>query len=51
MALADPGFDARRVSNLLLAVTLRRNGVEALCTHNPAAFGSFGWLRVVDPLA
>ena len=50
-ALADPGFDARRVSNLLLAVTLRRNGVEALCTHNPAAFRSFGWLRVVDPLA
>jgi hypothetical protein len=34
-----------------LAVTLRRNGVDTFYTRNVADFESFGWLRVIDPLA
>jgi len=49
--LAQPGFDARRTFDLVLAVTLRRHGVDSLCTRNPGAFAGFGWLHAVDPLA
>lgn len=49
--LARPGFDARRTFDLLLAVSLHRNGAQGVCTHTPASFAGFGWLQVVDPLA
>jgi hypothetical protein len=39
------------LENPLSPVTLRRNGVDSLCTRNPAAFAGFGWLHAVDPLA
>jgi|WetSurMetagenome_2_1015567.scaffolds.fasta_scaffold1171464_1 predicted nucleic acid-binding protein len=50
-ALAQPGLGARRTFDLVRAVTLRRNGVDSLCTRNPAAFAGFGRLHAVDPLA
>jgi hypothetical protein len=47
----DPSFSARRTFDLVLAVTLRRNGVETLYTRNASDFAAFGWFTVVDPLA
>jgi hypothetical protein len=35
----------------VLAVTLRRNGVDTFYTRNPADFDAFGWFTVIDPLA
>jgi predicted nucleic acid-binding protein len=49
--LSDPSFPARRTFDLVLAVTLRRNGVDTFYTRNPADFDAFGWFTVIDPLA
>jgi predicted nucleic acid-binding protein len=51
LGLADPVFPARRTFDLVLAVTLRRNGVDTFYTRNVADFESFGWFRVIDPLS
>lgn len=48
--LSDPSFPARRTFDLVLAVTLRRNGVQTFYTRNTADFEAFGWFTVVDPL-
>jgi predicted nucleic acid-binding protein len=49
--LSGTRFPARRTFDLVLAVTLRRNGVSAFYTRNPADFSGFDWFRVVDPIA
>jgi toxin-antitoxin system PIN domain toxin len=49
--LSDPSFTARRTFDLVLAVTLRRNGVDTFHTRNAADFEAFGWFTVIDPLA
>jgi predicted nucleic acid-binding protein len=49
--LSDPSFPARRTFDLVLSVTLRRNGVDTLYTRNASDFAAFGWFTVVDPLA
>jgi hypothetical protein len=49
--LSAPRFPARRTFDLVLAVTLRRNGVKTFYTRNPRDFSGFGWFSVADPLA
>jgi uncharacterized protein len=49
--LSAPRFPARRTFDLVLAVTLRRNGVKAFYTRNPRDFAGLGWFSVTDPLA
>jgi len=49
--LSGQRFPARRTFDLVLAVTLHRNGVETFYTRNPTDFDGFGWFRVVDVLA
>lgn len=49
--LSEPSFPARRTFDLVLAVTLRRNGVDAFYTRNVPDFESFGWFQVIDPLS
>ena len=49
--LSGASFPARRTFDLVLAVSLHRNGVSTFFTRNPADFTGFDWLRVVDPLA
>ena len=49
--LSEARFPARRTFDLVLAVTLHRNGVDTFYTRNPADFTGFGWFRVVDALA
>jgi toxin-antitoxin system PIN domain toxin len=51
LGLAGAAFPARRTFDLVLAVTLRRNGVDTFYTRNVADFESFGWFRVIDPLS
>jgi uncharacterized protein len=48
--LSDPSFPARRTFDLVLAVTLRRNGVDAFYTRNAPDFAAFGWFQVIDPI-
>ncbi len=50
-ALAAPAFPPARTFDLVLAVTLRRNGVDAFYTRNVRDFEGFGWFTVIDPLA
>ena len=49
--LSEPSFPARRTFDLVLAVTLRRNGVDTFYTQNVADFQSLGWFRLIDPIA
>jgi hypothetical protein len=44
-------FPARQTFDLLLAVTLHRNGVNTFYTRNVADFEGYGWFKVIDPLA
>ena len=48
--LSEARFQARRTFDLVLAVTLHRNGVDVFYTRNPGDFTGFGWFRVVDAL-
>lgn len=43
-------FAARNTFDLVLAVTLHRNGVTELYTRNVAGFTGLGLFRVVDPV-
>jgi toxin-antitoxin system PIN domain toxin len=49
--LSEAAFPARRTFDLVLAVTLRRSGVDTFYTRNPGDFEGFGWFRVIDPLS
>ena len=50
-ALGAPSFPPARTFDLILAVTLRRNGVDTFYTRNIRDFEGFGWFTVIDPLA
>lgn len=51
ITLSEPLFPARRTFDLVLAVTLHRNGVDTFYTRNLADFEGYGWFKVIDPLA
>jgi len=51
VGLSEPLFPARQTFDLLLAVTLHRNGVNTFYTRNVADFEGYGWFKVIDPLA
>jgi predicted nucleic acid-binding protein len=51
IGLSEPAFPARRTFDLMLAVTLHRNGVDTFYTCNVSDFESFGWFQVIDPLS
>jgi toxin-antitoxin system PIN domain toxin len=48
--LSRPAFPARQTFDLVLAVTLRRNGVDRFYTRNVSDFEGFAWFQVIDPL-
>jgi len=48
--LSTPAFPRRRTYDLVLAVTLKRNGVTDFYTRNVAAFFTAGFERVVNPI-
>jgi predicted nucleic acid-binding protein len=48
--LATPAFPRRRTYDLVLAVTLRSNGVNEFYTRNVADFRKAGFTRVVNPI-
>ncbi len=48
--LKRPGFPHTRVFDLVLAVTLRANGVESFYTRNVRDFEPFGFFEVIDPI-
>jgi predicted nucleic acid-binding protein len=48
--LSKPTFPRRRTYDLLLAVTLRSNGVSEFHTRNTAAFRSAGFDRLINPI-
>lgn len=50
-ALAAPSLPSSRTFDLVLAVTLRRNGVDTFYTRNIRNFQDFNWFHVIDPLA
>lgn len=47
----DPDFPARRVFDLVLALTLLHNGVTEFATRNTRDFEAFGFATLVNPLA
>ena len=47
--LGNPEFPARRVFDLVLAVTLRDHGVKIFFTRNVKDFEPFGFFEVVNP--
>jgi predicted nucleic acid-binding protein len=49
-AWKEKDFPARRVFDLVLAVTLRENGVDELYTRNIADFTDRGFRRLINPL-
>lgn len=49
--LERPRTSYRRTHDILLAVTLLRNGVTEFYTHNPKDFADLGFERVIDPIA
>lgn len=49
--LKDPDFPARRVFDLVLGITLLRNGVDELVTRNTKDFGGMGFAKLRDPFA
>jgi toxin-antitoxin system PIN domain toxin len=51
VGLAEPSFPARRVFDLVLAATLRRNGVDTFYTRNILDFQGLGWFQLIDPIA
>jgi toxin-antitoxin system PIN domain toxin len=48
--LSERAFPARRTFDLVLAVTLHRNGVDAFYTRNVSDFKGFSWFKVIDPI-
>ncbi len=44
-------FPARQVFDLVLAITLKKQGVKRFFTRNVKDFDSFGFFEVVDPVA
>lgn len=46
----ENGFPVRRVFDLVLAVTLRNNGVDEFYTRNVAEFSDRGFRRLINPL-
>jgi predicted nucleic acid-binding protein len=49
-ALAVRSFPRHRTYDLVLAVTLRRNGVDTLYTRNVADFRNAGFDHVINPI-
>lgn len=49
-AWGDPLFPARRVFDLVLAITLKSVGVKDLYTRNVKDFATLGFFAVSDPL-
>ncbi len=49
-SLATPEFPRRRTYDLVLAVTLRRNGVTEFYTRNVMDFRTAGFTAVVNPI-
>ncbi|OHD80986.1 MAG: hypothetical protein A3J97_07360 [Spirochaetes bacterium RIFOXYC1_FULL_54_7] len=47
----DASFPARRSFDLVLAVTLKNNGVKEFHTRNTKDFEAFGFFTLVDPVA
>ena len=43
-------FPARNTFDVVLAVTLRRNGVRSFYTRNSKDFEGFGWFEVINPI-
>ena len=48
--MEKPDFPAARTFDLVLAVTLKRNGVTEFFTKNRKDFLDFNWFQVLDPL-
>jgi hypothetical protein len=48
--LSTPAFPRRRTYDLVLAVTLRSNGVTELYTRNVVDFRGAGFIRVINPI-
>ena len=48
--LRNTEFAPRKTFDLVLAVTLKRNGVTTLYTRNTADFEGLEWFTVVNPL-
>jgi predicted nucleic acid-binding protein len=48
--MSAPAFPRRRTYDLVLAVTLRSNGVTEFFTRNVADFRDAGFTRVVNPI-
>ncbi len=44
-------FPVRRIFDLILAITLKENGVEILHTRNVKDFNGLDYFGVVNPLA
>jgi len=47
--LRQPSFPARQVFDLVLAITLRENGVKRFYTRNVKDFAPLGFFEVIDP--
>ena len=48
--ISTPSFPASRTFDVVLAVTLKRNGVNTLYTHNARDFEVFDFFSVIDPV-
>lgn len=48
--LSTPAFPRRRTYDLVLAVTLRSNGVTEFYTSNVTDFRDAGFTRLVNPI-
>lgn len=48
--LEKPSFPYQRTHDLMLGVTLRRNGVKTFYTRNPKDFSDIGFDHLVNPI-